>query len=63
MAERSAPALFKTYLDDQEQKLARAGHPWAWFVVRFNGMLNGVISKPMQDMIGDATASDYPEFE
>ena len=63
MAEKAAPALFRSYLNEQGQDLVRAGHPWSWFVVRFNGMLTGVISKQATDMIGDATASDYPEFE
>jgi hypothetical protein len=63
MAERSAPALFRAYLNEQGQDLVRAGHPWSWFVTRFNGMLTGVISKQSTAMIGDATASDYPEFD
>ena len=61
-AERAAPEMFRLYLAE-EGSVAKAQHPWSWFVVRFNALLTDVLKAKGKgaSIVPGWTDSEYPE--
>lgn len=45
-AQERAQAMFGMYLGETKAEVADAGHPFSWFVARFNGYRSRVLAKP-----------------